>query len=386
MIFKYMIKDLIPQSSLNLVKYSNTEFIDRLGREIISNVVLSIMSGENIRNLTEGLTQRRILLMNSSLFVTYLKALRSYEDFTSNVSQIVHNELLASDRVKRSRSHPAKLTSNEKQYLLWFLGMTLKGLDNIARGSEGIANYIRLLDNNLVEIAAAVEEQYGPLEMHVALDGCDYELKWPSLIRCMMAMGAQTLTIRGSEKSMYGKLFEKFVLGSVLTLIGGSYVNKNDTSKDRMIFWLSDKDEKRESDATFIFKPGLGISFDIGFIGKGNSEVSLDKVSRFESAMERGGRRNFMTTIVLIDTLGDNSKALKNAHEIGGHLIQMSGTYWVYELVHIIKQEIPLFDHPLLNMTKEQSIDYLKREVPKIDLSQFLTEQDISEADSAIDD
>jgi hypothetical protein len=64
--------DNIPTSSLELVNYSGSELLNRLGKDIISNVVASVLCGDNIRDLTEGLTQRRILLMNSSLFVTYI--------------------------------------------------------------------------------------------------------------------------------------------------------------------------------------------------------------------------------------------------------------------------------------------------------------------------
>lgn len=84
---------LIPENSLNLVKYSGKELINKLGNELISKVVLSLLCGDNIRNLTEGLTQRRILLMNSSLFITYLKALSSIDNFTSSLSKIVNKEL-----------------------------------------------------------------------------------------------------------------------------------------------------------------------------------------------------------------------------------------------------------------------------------------------------
>ncbi|MBR5919052.1 MAG: hypothetical protein IKZ83_04040, partial [Prevotella sp.] len=136
-----------------------------------------------------------------------------------------------------------------------------------------------------------------------------------------------------------------------------------------------------ECDATFLLRPGYGFSFDIGFIGKGNTEISLDKVSRFESRMERGGRRNFMTTIVLIDTIGDNSRAKEIAHEIGGYIIQMSSVYWVHELAHIIKSEVPSFENPLLDMTEAESLDYLKKEIPKIDLSKFLSPIDLEISD-----
>ena len=63
-----MFRDLIPSQSLSLVKYSGSQIIERLGKEIISNVVASVLSGENIRSLTESLTQRRLLLMNFRYF------------------------------------------------------------------------------------------------------------------------------------------------------------------------------------------------------------------------------------------------------------------------------------------------------------------------------
>ena len=192
-------KDLIPKASIELVNYSAKDLIDRLGKDIISNVVLSILCGDNIRNLTEGLTQRRLLLMNASLFITYLKALNSYKNFTKNLTPIISGEL------------KKKLSANEKRYLYWFLGLTGKSLDNVVRGEQGISDYLTSLDNNLFDVSKEIEKQYGTLDIHVSNKGIEYLMNWPSLLRCMLALGAQTLTIRGSEKSMYGKLFEKFV-------------------------------------------------------------------------------------------------------------------------------------------------------------------------------
>lgn len=358
-----MFKDLIPKSSLNLVKYSGGQLIERLGADIISNVVLSILKGSNLRSLTEGLTQRRILLMNTSLFITYLRGLRKYDNFTSELNNIITSEL---------NNKSLRITQNEKQYLYWFLGLTLKSIDNVARGKDNIGEYLIELDSNLAKISADIESKYGKLELIISQNKEEnVVMKWPSLLRCMLAIGSQTLTIRGSEKSMYGKLFEKFVLGSVLTLLGAEYISKDDTSKDRMVFWLSWRDDRRESDATLLIRPGYGISFDIGFIGKGNPEIVMDKLTRFESHMERGGRRNIMSTIVLIDTLGEGSRASDIAYGMGGHVVQMSGTYWVHELVKIIKEEQPCFEHPLLNMTPQESLKWLDSEMPKIDLEKF---------------
>lgn len=56
------VRNLIPKEGIQLANYSGKDLINRLGEEIIENVVLSILNGSNIRDLTEGLTQRRILV------------------------------------------------------------------------------------------------------------------------------------------------------------------------------------------------------------------------------------------------------------------------------------------------------------------------------------
>lgn len=352
--------DLIPQDSLNLVKYSGNELIGKLGKEIISNVELSLLCGDNIRNLTEGLTQRRILLMNASLFITYMKALSSFDNFTEQLSNIVDKEV------------KDKLSPSTKQYLLWFIGLTGKSVQNVIREADSFKSYLSSLDKNMAEISEEVKSLYGDLTFSVHDKGVNYLLQWPDLLRCMLALGAQTLSIRGSEKSMYGKLFEKFTLGSVLAILGFQYVNRTDR-KNNMVFWLSERLDKRESDATALLRPGAGIRFDIGFIGVGNTEVSLDKVSRFEREMERNGYRNTTHTIILVDRIGEGSRILEMAKAIGGHIIQMSGTYWVYSLAKTIREIYKFYDNPILHLSKEKSLEYLKKVMPKIDLSQFLS-------------
>lgn len=89
--------------------------------------------------------------------------------------------------------------------------------------------------------------------------------------------------------------------------------------------------------------------------------------------MERNGYTNSTITIILIDKIGDGSRIETMAKAIGGYIIQMSGTYWVYELAETIKKAFPFYKNPLLNLTKEQSLEYLRSEMPKIDLSQFLS-------------
>lgn len=356
------LRELIPEPSIKLVKYSAKNLIDRLGRDIIASVVESILCGGNFRHLTEGLTQRRILLMNASLIVTYLKALNSIDFFQSNISHIVKSELTTK-----------KLNSNIKCYLYWFLGLTGKSIKNVVRDNKGFERYLSDLDANMEDISHYISDTYGELDMTITNNGVKYLMQWPSLLRCMLAMSAQTLTIRGSEKSMYGKFFEKLVMGSVLNLIGAEFIDKNDTSKRNMVYWLSQTDdEKRECDATLLVRAGFGVRFDIGFIGEGNTEIPADKLSRYERVSERGDRRLYTSTIVLIDKIGKNSNVFKIAERNGAYVIQMSGTYWVYELARTLKNEFEFYDHPLLYMSKENSLNYIKENMHKIDLENFM--------------
>lgn len=352
--------DLIPPMGLDMVTSSGEDFIKEVGKDVINNVVFSVLCGDNIRNITEEVTRKRILLTNASTFITYLKAFSSFENLSEKLTSIIAQEL------------KTRLTADQKTYLLWFVGMTGKGIQNVIREHEYFNNYLTYLDKNLSGISENIQKQFGEMEFKVSNEGIDYLLKWPDLLRCMLAIGSQTLTIRGSAKSTYGKLYEKFILGSVLTLLGFKYINKKDT-QNHGVFWLSERRTKRESDATALLKPGAGIRFDIGFIGSGNTEISLDKVSRFEKIMERNGVKHNITTIIIVDKIGSRSRIVEMAKDIDGHIIQMSGTYWVHDLASTIKKAFPFYKNPLLRMKKEKSLDYLKEEFKKIDISVFLS-------------
>lgn len=351
------VSNCITPQGLGLVKLSGKEFVNKLGLEIVQDVVGAILKGKNVRDLTESLTQRRILLLNASIIVTYLKGLASFEEFEMNLNQLVKQNVRL------------KLSDGERRYLLWFLGLTGKGIQNVIRGTE-LDDYIDVFDANLRSVCEDIERIYGDITLQVNYQEQGYFLKWPNLLRCLLAVGASTLTIRGSEKSLYGKTFEKFVLGSVLSILGFTYVNKSDVSQTKEVFWLSERQDKRESDATLLIKAGVGVRFDIGFIGKGNTEVSLDKVSRFERLMEYGKSSYATTTIILVDNIGSNSRISAMAREIDGYILQMRETYWVYQLATILN-DICGYRSDILNYTKEQSLEYIDNKMRKINLNVY---------------
>jgi len=69
------------------------------------------------------------------------------------------------------------------------------------------------------------------------------------------------------------------------------------------------------------------LRFDIGFIGSGNPEISLDKVTRFEREILLSCSKFFMATIILVDRIGANSRIERMAEEVQGTIIQMSAGY-----------------------------------------------------------
>ncbi len=128
---------------------------------------------------------------------------------------------------------------------------------------------------------------------------------------------------------MNGKMFEKLVLGTLLTLIGFKYLQEPPKSinKTKKYFWLSNMDEnERETDATLIYS-GKAISIDMGFIGRGNPEITLDKVTRFGAYKHIGGIPHDMATIIIVDTVGENSDLFNKAKRVNGYVFQMKNLY-----------------------------------------------------------
>jgi hypothetical protein len=136
---------------------------------------------------------------------------------------------------------------------------------------------------------------------------------------------------------------------------------------------MSQRENKRESDATLLLKPGAGVRFDIGFIGPGNSEISLDKVSRFEREMEYGRQLHYMSTIIIIDRIGQNSRIKGLAAVIKGDIVQMSMSYWVKEIAEILRDKLG-FDHEINYLSNEDSLQYIKGEMNVVSLRNFVTD------------
>ena len=123
--------------------------------------------------------------------------------------------------------------------------------------------------------------------------------------------------------------------------------------------------------STVLYKAGVGVRFDIGFIGPGNTEISLDKVSRFEKEMEHGRQVHYMSTIIIVDRIGEKSRIVEMAKAINGDIVQMSMAYWVKDICIILNNKIG-FKHPIMKLKGNDILKYIRNKMEHVNLNEFL--------------
>jgi hypothetical protein len=246
------------------------------------------------------------------------------------------------------------VSNEDKIVLRWMLGLTQKQVQNVLRSDEDAwKQYVQSLKVNLDDSAKSAANFYGDFPLRGSAKNVT-ALDWGWGLSFLMAVGSQTLATRGSEKSLYGKFFEKMIMGSVLSVLGFELAGRD--SMKAKSFMLSST-SKRESDATAIWKIGQGVRFDIGFIGRGNPEITLDKVTRFEREEEIAGKSTHLKTFIIVDVVGPKSSIVEQARRVDGVIIQMSSSNWVKTLGSELERVLDGFHSPLNNFS---SADYSK--------------------------
>jgi hypothetical protein len=353
--------ELISPVDLSLLSSSGSQLVEQIGLDVVRGVVLDILTGKNLRDSTEALTRRRIALLNLATVELFIRGTANSKDFVANLPKIA-TEILAEKGLQKS----------ERWIAQWMLGLTDKAFQNVLRDDPDAIEdyrdrYIQIC-NDVIEMR---ETQKGSLLGEITLNGNQKaKINWLWITYLTNAIGAQTLAIRGSEKSAYGKLFEKLVLGSLLHILGFKHIAPPPQEYEK-VFWLSSRNEKRESDATLLYKLGQGVRFDIGFIGRGNPEISLDKVTRFEREISLGRSKFFMATIILVDRIGANSRIERMAKDVQGTIIQMSAGYWPKQVAQVLNKTFG-FKHDLIHMGDNETEKYLRKAMRKVPLEQFI--------------
>lgn len=361
-----IISRLFPEGSRVLLTGSGKEFIERIGVDAARRVILSVMMGENIRSQTEPLTQQRIAQVSGAMIALFARGALQIDEFTARLSDLAVQQIRSSKRSDNASIWPAQ----------WLIGLTGKSVQNVLRSNpEHIAAYVAAFEEALEKAAEKIQQDIGGIQMTLGFQedqaGRRVELGWKDIIRLTTAIGSETLTIRGSDKSIYGKLFERLILGSLLSILGFQRVNPATNTRSEKVFWLSDSSDLRESDATLIIQPGKVVRFDIGFIGSGNSEISKDKLSRYAREMEMGGESHTSLTFIVVDRLPATSKTKEAARRIGAEIVQMSMQYWPREVARLLGIRFG-FRHELQEMADGEIRAYLARELEAIAVQDFL--------------
>jgi hypothetical protein len=351
---------------LDLLTVSGSKLIEDAGLEVIREIIYDVLTGKNLRDSTEMLTRHRVSTLNLAIFKMFARGSAKDPDFIEKLPQI------ASEILQRKRG----VSKNEKLVAQWILGLTGKACQNVLRDdNSAIDSYRDKYMKTCQEVIRNCEEQNGTLTGTIELDsGNIVSLNWPFITYLLNTVGSETLTIRGSEKSANGKLYGSLVLGCLLSILGFKLLPEQNPAafdgKIHKVFWLSST-SKRESDATLLFEAGKGIRFDIGFIGRGNPEISLDKVTRFEKQISIGKSNWYLATIIFVDTIGGRSKIRELAEEVDGKIIQMSMGYWPQAVAQELATTLN-YEHDLATMDQSQIGDYLWDELKKIDLLEII--------------
>ncbi|MDQ3688257.1 MAG: CfrBI family restriction endonuclease [Acidobacteriota bacterium] len=371
------INDLFPEGGRILLTGSGREFVERIGTQAIKHAILSVMMGENIRTQTEPLSRRRIAITSGAVVTLFARGLLEVGDFTDKVSGMAVEQIATAKRNDKASVWIAQ----------WLLGLTGKSVQNVLRSDpEAIGRYVADFEAAIEEVAEKCRDEFGDLRMTLGFyenaKKKRVELNWKDIARLTTALGSQTLAIRGSDKSMYGKLFERLILGTFLSTLGFERVNPLNNRRTSGVFWLSDSSDLRESDATLLVKPGKVARFDIGFIGIGNSEISKDKLSRYAREFEMGGGKRPSVTFIVVDRLPKSGKTQRAAEQIGAEIVQMSMQFWVRELAQKLGERLGV-KHELQKMDDDAIGIYLERKLSFTPVEDFLSGVSVEELEEA---
>lgn len=343
----------------NNIKTTKSDFTNALGEDGIKDIIRKVFIGGNVRDTTEFITQKRLLRSYAATYELFIKIIQ--KDL-SRLPQFIQK---ISDEYELA-------TKEQKIFYLWLLGLTKKGFDNIVRNN--FLNYKKSFLQSLQDTENDIKKSLGELSGKIKLGNDEISINWNFILLLSLSLGAQTLTIRGSAKSMNGKLFEKLLLGTLLSIMGFKFLHNppsSDLKKTDKFFWLSNMDEnERETDATLIFN-GIAISIDIGFIGKGNPEISLDKVTRFNRFKEISGIGHQMKTIIIVDTIAQNSDLINKAKRVDGIILQMIKPDWTITFAKKVC-EIFNIDHELKHKNITELDAYFKYQLNHVSISKYL--------------
>lgn len=211
-----MIYDSFDELGKSSIKATRTDLTSSTGVDNLKEVIRKVLSGENVRDTTEFITQRRLIKSYAAMLDLFVNTLG---EKTNSIQEY-------SDYVARDLGQ----AKNEKQKTLdlWLMGLTNKGLDNIVRNEANLENYKDSFAVSTSETIADVQNIFGNLTGKLELNGVEISLDWNIVSLLCIALGSQTLSNRLFRKSFkysfrasfddhvikirYSKCFAPFIL------------------------------------------------------------------------------------------------------------------------------------------------------------------------------
>ncbi len=262
----------------------NTELTDAFSEKALRKTVLHLLMGRNYRLLIEKNTKGKLL-------TTYLWLSELREEARLEFGEEWIIKFL--EETQNTKKKPKEISD----LLAWILGLTSKTATNLGISKTEYPSVLIDTINFFNEL----------FEKTNKLDFKDDA--W-----LLLMAGSATLTIRGSQKSKVGKLYEKVFIKSALTILG---------LEENVNFWVNmdrDNEVDRESDAEVETKRGR-VRIEIGLIAPGNQEVIEDKIGRV-------GRNG----IIIFDKLGKGTRVYETAAIQNVKLIQIRNNNPLVEL------------------------------------------------------
>lgn len=353
---------LLPDEAKSLLEHSGLDFVENEGIETVRDFTLDVFMGRNFRNATEMITRRRISTLNLGLLQLYLEGLERWPNFLERLPYVAARNI-----------ELGGMSKGERWLNHWILGLTDKAFQNVLRDDpDAVEEYAEQYIRTCEKTAEERKDDIGELEGEIGLASQSrHDLDWKTMAHLKNAVGASTLTIRGSDKSTFGKLFEKLILGPLLHVLDFKYVHSGKVSGQEGVYWLSSTNVHRESDATLVYKDGVAFRFDIGFIGRGNPEIILDKVTRFQNRMELGQEEYHLRTVVIADRVGDKSRVKELAKQANGYVVTMDSPYWPRQVAEHL-DELYGFEHPLVDASDEHAKQTIEDRLESAPLKKYL--------------
>ncbi|MEB8123851.1 MULTISPECIES: CfrBI family restriction endonuclease [Staphylococcus] len=313
----------------SLIKGGAKTLVNQLGDRSFESIVTSVLKGENVRDVTELITRAKLVVSNAAMLELFFSIGKYIDEDIPEYFEYLKKNIAISG-----------VNSENMLISLWTLGLSKKSLDNIVRGKRNLNDYVDNISEVFDDSVENLESTFGKLAGEITLNNKNMKIDWYKLTLLFTAIGSQTLTIRGSDKSTNGKFFEKLILGSSLSLMGFKFLESEedykDTEEKAFILSSTDKDE-RETDATIMYNNKI-VTVDIGFIGGGNPEITADKLTRFRSEKVISGIKNEMVPLVIVDTITNQSIIKALAKKLKGEVLEMRDKTWIAKMAQFLSE------------------------------------------------